>query len=116
MHDIITKQDIDFLVDTFYQQVMQDELLSSFFENIHFEEHKPSMVHFWCFVLLNEPGYKTNVTEKHLHMQLEARHFERWMHYFNETIDAHFSGEKAEMAKQRAAIIGWTIQQKLAKK
>ena len=72
----------------------------------------PKMVHFWSFVLLDEPGYTTNVTDKHMHMPLSPVHFERWVSLFHKTVDALFSGEKAEMAKQRASLIAWTIQNK----
>jgi hypothetical protein len=32
---------------------------------------------------------------------------------FNETIDELFEGELAQQAKQRAAVIGWTINSKM---
>jgi hemoglobin len=47
-------------------------------------------------------------------MPLEKIHFDQWLSLFNETVDALFSGEKATMAKQRAAVIGWTINSKLS--
>ena len=47
-----------------------------------------------------------------MHMPLSPVHFERWVSLFHETVDALFSGEKAEMAKQRASLIAWTIQNK----
>jgi hemoglobin len=48
-----------------------------------------------------------------MHMRLKAEHFQRWLSLFNETLDERFTGEKAEMARQRAALIGWTIQSKM---
>ena len=110
--DITTKQDVKQLVDTFYGRVLTDESLAPFFKNLDFKVHMPKMVHFWSFVLLDEPGYTTNVTDKHMHMPLTPAHFERWVSLFHETVDALFSGEKAEMAKQRASLIAWTIQNK----
>jgi hemoglobin len=65
--------------------------------------------------LLDEPGYTTNVVEKHLNMPLEPIHFQRWLALFNETIDELFEGEKVELAKQRAAVIAWTIESKVKK-
>jgi hemoglobin len=93
--------------------VLQDDQLSPFFSNLDFEIHMPKMIHFWSFVLLNEPGYLTNVVEKHLHMALKDVHFERWLNLFNQTIDEHFSGENANQAKQRAQLIGLTIKSKI---
>ena len=112
MKDITTKQDVELLVDTFYGLVLQDEDLAPFFKNLDFKAHMPKMVHFWSFVLLDEPGYTTNVTDKHRHMPLSPAHFERWVSLFHETVDALFSGGKVEMAKQRANLIAWTIQNK----
>ena len=113
MNDISSKEDISLLVHEFYGKVLKDEQLSLFFKNLDFEIHMPKMIHFWSFALLNEPGYTTNVVEKHLHMPLREAHFERWLNLFNETIDEHFSGEIANQAKQRAQIIGWTIKSKI---
>lgn len=116
MKDITERADLEQLINIFYGKVLQDPMLMPFFDGLDFEKHKPDMVSFWSFVLLSEPGYKTNVTEKHMHMQLEQKHFDRWLELFHETIDALFTGEKAEMAKQRAFQVGWTIHQKISAK
>lgn len=113
MNDISSKVDISLLVHEFYGKVLKDDQLSPFFKDLDFEVHMPKMIHFWSFALLNEPGYTTNVVEKHLHMPLQEAHFERWLNLFNETIDEHFSGEIANQAKQRAQLIGWTIKSKI---
>ena len=42
-----------------------------------------------------------------------AAHFDRWQALFNQTIDELFEGELAQQAKQRAAVIGWTINAKM---
>ena len=113
--DITTKHDVEHLVDTFYGRVLADDSLAPFFKNLDFQVHMPKMVHFWSFVLLDEAGYTTNVTDKHMNMPLEEQHFKQWLALFNETIDEHFTGEKAELAKQRAFLVGWTIQEKVKK-
>ena len=112
MKDITTKQAVELLVDTFYRRVLQDEVLAPFFKNLDFKAHMPKMVHFWSFVLLDEPGYTTNVTDKHMHMPLSKEHFDHWVELFHTTVNEIFTGEKAEMAKQRATLIAWTIQNK----
>jgi hemoglobin len=113
MREIENEADVHELVQTFYQKVMEDELISPFFKRLNFEEHLPKMEFFWRFVLLDEPGYTTSVTDKHMHMRLKEEHFKRWILLFNQTLDELFIGEKVELAKQRAAIIGWTIQSKM---
>ena len=113
MSDISTKEDIEELVDVFYDAVLKDELLAPFFANLDFDHHKPKMVHFWSFVLLDESGYTTDVTEKHMPMRLKKDHFDRWISLFNATVDTLYKGEKAELAKQRAFLIRWTIESKM---
>jgi hemoglobin len=115
LKDIQTKEDVLLLVNTFYGKVLNDEQLAPFFKRLNFDIHLPKMIHFWSFALLDEPGYTTNVTDKHLQMPLKKAHFDQWLFLFNETINQLFIGEKAEMAKQRAAVIAWTINSKLSK-
>jgi hemoglobin len=113
MKDIENKDDVTLLVNQFYGKVLQDPSLKDFFKHLDFEAHKPKMIHFWAFVLLDEPNYTTNVTEKHLNMPLKQAHFDRWLQLFEETIDELFEGEKADLAKQRAFTIAWTIGNKM---
>ena len=113
MRQLETQADIHQLVPEFYDKVLQDELLAPFFKRLDFAAHLPQMEKFWRFALLSEDGYKTNVTEKHLQMPLQRPHFERWLALFNATIDELFEGDLAQQAKQRAAVIGWTINSKM---
>ena len=113
MEDIQHKAQIEQLVEVFYAKVFKNATLAPFFEGMDFEAHKPQMVHFWSFVLINEPGYTTNVTEKHLKMPLKEEHFRIWLQLFQETVSELFEGDVAEMAKQRASIIAWTIGEKI---
>ena len=115
MKDIENKKDIETLVDTFYDRVLQDPVLQPFFKNLDFSVHMPKMVHFWSFVLLDEAGYTTDVTQKHIRMPLQKEHFDHWIELFNVTVDTLFSGEKADLAKQRAFLIRWTIESKTQK-
>jgi dephospho-CoA kinase len=111
--ELNNREDIDFLVHSFYKQVLKDEMLAPFFQTLEFELHLPKMIDFWCFVLLGETGYSTNVVEKHMHMPLKAEHFERWLQIFNRTLDEFFDGENVEIAKQRAFTIAWTTKSKM---
>jgi hemoglobin len=112
MKQIESRNDVKFLVDSFYEKVVKDDVIGPFFINLDFDKHLPKMVNFWAFVLLDEAGYTTDVTAKHSHMRLKPEHFDRWLGLFNETVDEHFTGEKAELAKQRAFLVGWTIKSK----
>jgi hemoglobin len=109
MKEIEHKADVELLVDTFYRAVLKDETLAPFFQHLNFVQHLPKMVHFWSFVLLDEQGYTTNVTEKHTGMKLNKELFDRWVSLFHVTVDNLFEGEKAKLAKERATILGWTM-------
>jgi hemoglobin len=113
MEDIKSREDVAFFVESFYSKVLKNDELKGFFSKLDFQAHLPKMIHFWAFVLLDEPNYTTNVTEKHLKMPLKKENFDTWIHLFNQTIDENFSGELAELAKQRAYTIGWTISNKM---
>lgn len=113
MTDITTKEDILTLVDQFYGKVLKDEILFPFFNHVDFERHKPKMIHFWSFVLLDDAGYTTDVTKVHMNMRIKKEHFDRWIELFNATVDTLYKGEKAELAKQRAYLIRWTLESKM---
>ena len=133
LNDIATHQDVRRLVDHFYTSVSDDALLAPFFSHINFEEHKPRMIHFWAFVLLDEPGYTTNIFDKHAHMNLSRAALQRWIELFELSARQLFRGEKTEqailraktLARQlfrgekteqpilRAKTIAWTFQEKM---
>jgi hemoglobin len=64
-------------------------------------------------VLLNETSYKGNPPQSHLHLPIERTHFAQWIKLFQETVDAHFSGEKADETKMRAKAIAGVFQHKM---
>ena len=113
MKEIENAQDVHVLVSSFYKKVMSDDVIGPFFRGIQLDEHLPKMEFFWRFVLLDEPGYTTSVTDKHMHMRLKKEHFDRWLLLFHQTLDELFTGEKVNLDKQRASLIGWTIQSKM---
>ncbi len=115
MKEIESKQDVELLIDVFYQKLVKDELVSHFFMNLDLKEHLPKVVQFWSFILLDEAGYSANMMEKHARLNLDEASFDRWLKLFHETVDQFFTGEKAELAKQRSALIAWTMKTKFLK-
>lgn len=115
MNDIQSKADIELLVHTFYDKLLQFDDMKVVFAGINFPEHVPHIVHFWSFVLLDEEGYKTNVFDKHLHLPIKSHQFDTWLRVFNGTVDELFSGETADMAKQRATSLAYTFKSKWEK-
>lgn len=111
--ELQSRGNVELLVTTFYDRVLKDDLIAPFFKHLNFEAHLPKMIHFWTFVLLDEPGYTSDVTKAHMHMRLKKEHFDRWIALFNETVDDLFEGENAKKAKERAFLIRWTIESKM---
>ena len=111
--DVQTAEDISLMVEQFYKSVLSSAELAPFFASLNWDSHLPKMKSFWRFVLLDEAGYTTNVTEKHLNMRLSPSLFKTWITLFDQTVDANFEGEKANQAKARARIIAYSIQGKM---
>lgn len=112
MRDIETRADIELLINTFYSSLLQIEDIKPVFAGIDFPSHVPHIVHFWSFVLLDEPGYKTNVFEKHRPLPIQPHQFDTWLSTFNDTVSKLFAGEKAELARQRATLLSYTFKSK----
>lgn len=116
-HDIATEADIRGLVEGFYGTLVRDPLLGPFFAGLDLEAHLPRIRAFWEMVLLDRPGYTTNVTEVHrtlsARMPLEPRHFDRWLELWHNAVDARFAGPVAEAAKERALSIAAVIRAKV---
>lgn len=103
--DITDIDGIRKLVDTFYGKVRKDDLLADLFNEViqdRWAEHLEKMYRFWQTVLLEEHTYFGSPFSPHARLPLDATHFDRWKALFLETVDGHFSGEKAEEAKWRA--------------
>lgn len=120
MKDITSRKDIDFLMRTFYSKALLDSNIGVFFTDIaqiNLDDHLPHIASFWEQQLFFTGGYKKNVLQIHqtLNTQkhLEQVHFETWLSLFNQTVDAHFLGEKANLIKTRALSIATVIQLKI---
>ena len=111
--DILSREDIQILVDRFYKKVNADELLGPVFGHVDWPKHLPVMYNFWSSMLLGDNTYQGNPFQKHIALPITANHFRRWLELFHNTIDEHFSGEKADEAKSRASNIANLFQFKL---
>ncbi|MEW7280650.1 group III truncated hemoglobin [Aquimarina sp. 2201CG1-2-11] len=120
MKDITTKKDIELLITAFYKKAFSNPIIGPFFTEIaavNLEDHIPEITDFWEQQLLRTGTYKKNVIKIHKDLQvkkqLEKIHFHTWLNLFNETVDTHFKGEKAELIKTRALSIATILQIKL---
>ena len=105
--------DVDLLVSTFYAKVLADPLLAPHFAGIDLQHHLPRIADFWALILIDKEGYKGNVFDRHAHLQINNRHFDRWVELFTQTVDALFIGAKADLAKQRAMLLQYTFVNKM---
>ncbi|HTL17757.1 MAG TPA: group III truncated hemoglobin [Patescibacteria group bacterium] len=116
LKDIVTESDIKLLVDSFYQKVNDDELLSPIFNDlahVDWHEHLPIMYKFWGSLLLRNNSYQGHPWPKHAVLPVGSAHFSRWLALFKKTVDDHFTGPKAVEAKNTAASIADTFQNRM---
>lgn len=118
MPDIESRNDLDFLISTFYSTLLKNKEMKKFFEHIDFEAHRPRMISFWDFIVFNTPNAYTGSlmpVHEHLHKMFpfEKQHFEIWLATFKKTVDENFVGDRAEAIKNAAVQIGATMKYKI---
>ncbi|MEO5600008.1 MAG: group III truncated hemoglobin [Cyclobacteriaceae bacterium] len=94
--DITTREDIQLLVDKFYDKVKADGLLGPVFSHVNWPNHLPVMYDFWSSMLLGDQTYKGNPLQKHLPLPIQPEHFDQWLTLFKEAVKENFTGEKAK--------------------
>ncbi len=119
--DIATRDDIDRLMQVFYERVLVDDVIGFIFTDVaklDLEHHLPIIGDFWESLLFGTPAYSNHgrnplLVHKELHkkLALTADHFQRWLEIFSITIDEKFAGERAEYLKERAAAIAVRMQE-----
>ena len=107
--DIKNRNDIEKLVNAFYEKVKTDKVIGYLFTDVahvNWESHLPKMYDFWENILFSTGNYNGNPMVKHkeLHEKSEMNksHFQHWNTLFNKTVDELFVGQKAEEIKERA--------------
>jgi hemoglobin len=111
-NDIINREDIILLVDTFYTKVQQNGEIGPIFTDIakvNWSHHLPKMYDFWETILFGKAIYKGNPMLTHIALNqkatLQTQEFEIWKGLFFSTVDELFEGENAETIKQKAQSI-----------
>jgi hemoglobin len=119
--DIGSREDVERLIDAFYEKVRRDDMIGYFFNEVakvDWPHHLPIMYDFWESILFYKAAYKGNPMQVHTELNgkspMRKEHFERWRELFLETIAEQFEGEKAELARQRAQSVSTMIQLKIA--
>lgn len=109
MKKLETREDIELLVNTFYQKVQKDETIGFFFNDVakvNWGEHLPKMYKFWETLLFGQVSYKGNPMAAHFPINemvaMEKYHFEHWLKLWTETVQELFTGVNADMAVYKA--------------
>lgn len=112
MKKLETREDIELLVNKFYDKVGNDETIGFFFNDIakvNWGEHLPKMYKFWETLLFGQVSYKGNPMAAHFpineKLSMEKFHFEHWLKLWTETVDENFAGETADLAIYKASNI-----------
>lgn len=123
MKDLESRADIELLVNKFYEQILNDDLIGIFFNEIvkmDLKVHIPVMYDFWETALLGNISYKGNPMLKHIELndkkKIKPEHFERWLFTWQKTIRENFKGATAEEAIKKANSIVELMKFKLNQK
>ncbi|MBV8255221.1 MAG: group III truncated hemoglobin [Chitinophaga sp.] len=117
--EIKMREDIELLVNSFYDKVQKDEVIGFIFNDIakvKWSVHLPKMYNFWESLLLNG-SYSGNAMEPHFRINklipLEPAHFQRWLQLFEATVHELFTGEVSDLAITRAKSIAEILKFKM---
>ena len=112
MKNLESRNDIEFLVNAFYDKVSKDEKIGFFFNDVakvDWSHHLPKMYSFWESLLFGEASYKGNPMAMHFPVNekvaIEKPHFAHWIKLWTETVEENFEGETAEAAIYKASNI-----------
>ncbi len=115
-----TREDIELLVNTFYDKIKKDEVIGFFFNDIakvNWNEHLPKMYQFWETLLFGQVSYKGNPMAAHFPINeikaMEKHHFDHWLKVWTATVEELFTGTKAEMAIYKAQNISQLMAYKM---
>jgi hemoglobin len=114
--DIENRADIDLLMRAFYARAMRDAVIGYIFTDVaklDLDHHLPIIGDFWESMLFGTRVYQKHgrnplMVHKDLHEKspLRPEHFDRWLKLFETAIDNDFEGERANLLKARARMIG----------
>jgi len=120
MRDIQDREDIEFLVNTFYDQVKKDKIIGFFFTQIadlDFDSHLPKMYEFWESIIFKKASYSGNPMLSHIQLDRKSSikpfHFKQWLALWEDTLNKNFSGKNTDEAIERAKQIAQLIQFKI---
>jgi hemoglobin len=110
--ELFTKTEIGDLVDQFYAKVRRDPEIGPVFDiAVHnWDAHLAMLKDFWSTVLLGTGRYKGNPMLAHFDLEIDRRHFTRWLALYSETAIEVFTAAKAEFVTRKAERIAVNMQ------
>jgi hemoglobin len=108
----LATQDIERLVDRFYDRVRADAVLGPIFNPaVHdWAEHKRTLVSFWSSVALRAGTYRGNPMAAHRPHAIDAGHFDHWLALWRQTADDALTPDQAELFHDYARRIARSLQ------
>ena len=120
MHNehVISREEIDSLVDQFYAKVRVDPEIGPIFNAAidDWPAHLSLLKDFWSTVLLTERRYKGDPLAKHLELSLDPQHFARWLMLFAETAREVMDPRSAEIVIGKSQRIAENFKSAIAHK
>ncbi|MBX9807887.1 MAG: group III truncated hemoglobin [Flavobacteriaceae bacterium] len=117
--DIKNRDDIEKLVNSFYDKIKIDPEIGYFFSDVakvNWQNHLPKMYDFFENILFSSGNYDGNPMVKHKELHEKSpvtqEHFFHWNGLFEQTVDELFVGKKADEVKQRAKNISAAMMHK----
>jgi hemoglobin len=111
---IENRDDLTFLVHSFYTKIRADKEIGFFFNETitNWEEHLEKLTDFWEMNLFAIKKYNGNPiavhneVDKHFDHRISPNEFGIWLNLWFETLDELFEGENVEILKRRARKMG----------
>lgn len=103
---------IDRVVEAFYARVQTDALIGPIFAD-RLEDwgpHLSQMKRFWSSVVLSSGVYQGRPMPKHLPLPIDARHFDRWLALFQDTVSDLCPPQAAAVLMERARRIAESLE------
>lgn len=112
LQDITCRQNIELLVNEFYNEVRKDATIGPVFDGIigeNWDTHLPKMYKFWSSMLLNENSYNGNPMAEHVKINQNSPFnegmFDIWFTIWTATVNKYFQGPTADETIMRAKAI-----------
>jgi hemoglobin len=103
---------IERLVRAFYGAIRNDDLVGPVFAQriSDWEPHILRMCEFWSSVALMSGRYHGQPMQKHLHLPVDAQHFDRWLQLFERTAHEVCPPAAATHFIERARLIAQSLE------